>query len=37
MNVNVFSLRKSSFTMYIDALTELTCWLDAIDHTNYAS
>ena len=32
----VRSLRKASFSMYLDALTELACWFHAIDHTNYA-
>ena len=28
--------RKSSFSMYLDALTELVPWFFALDHTNYA-
>ena len=36
LNVYVRSLRQSSFTMYLDALTELACWFHAMDHTNYA-
>ena len=34
--VYVRSLRQASFTMYLDALTELTPWFFALDHTNYA-
>ena len=34
--VYVCSLRQASFTMYLDALTELTPWFFALDHTNYA-
>ena len=34
--VYVRSLRESSFTSYIDALTELVPWFFALDHTNYA-
>lgn len=34
--VYVRSLRQASFTMYIDALTELVAWFHALDHTNYA-
>ena len=34
--VYVHSLRQASFTMYLDALTELTPWFFALDHTNYA-
>ena len=34
--VYVRSLRQSSFTSYIDALTELVPWFFALDHTNYA-
>ncbi len=34
--VYVRSLRQSSFTMYLDALTELAPWFHALDHTNYA-
>ena len=32
----VRSLRTASFTMYLDALTELAPWFFALDHTNYA-
>ncbi|KAG7156370.1 hypothetical protein Hamer_G006109 [Homarus americanus] len=35
--VYVRSLRQSSFTMYLDALTGLAPWFHALDHTNYAS
>ena len=34
--VYVRSLRQSSFSMYIDALTELIPWFFAVVHTNYA-
>jgi len=34
--VYVRSLRQPSFTMYLDALTELAPWFHALDHTNYA-
>ena len=34
--VYVRSLRQGSFTMYLDALTELVPWFCALDHTNYA-
>ena len=34
--VYVRSLRQASFTMYLDALTELTPCFFALDHTNYA-
>ena len=34
--VYVRSLRQASFTMYLDALTELVAWFHALDHTNYA-
>ena len=34
--VYVCSLRQASFAMYLDALTELTPWFFALDHTNYA-
>ena len=34
--VFIRSLRLASFTMYLDALTELTPWFFALDHTNYA-
>ena len=30
------SLREATFEMYLDALTELTPWFFALDHTNYA-
>ncbi|KAG1674197.1 Arachidonate 12-lipoxygenase, epidermal-type [Nymphon striatum] len=36
LNVFVLSLRQESFTMYLDALTELACWFHAMDHMNYA-
>ncbi|KAG1697675.1 hypothetical protein GQR58_005903 [Nymphon striatum] len=36
LNVYVRSLRQASFTMYLDALTELACWFHAMDHMNYA-
>ena len=36
LNVYVRSLRQASFSMYLDALTELACWFHAMDHTNYA-
>ena len=36
MLIFVRSLRVASFTMYLDALTELTPWFFALDHTNYA-
>ena len=29
-------LHQASFTMYLDALTEITLWFFALDHTNYA-
>ena len=32
----VRSLRMSDFGLYIDSLTQLTPWLSALDHTNYA-
>ena len=32
----VRSLREADFNMYLDALTELTAWFCALDHTNYA-
>lgn len=32
----VRSQRQSSFSMYLDALTELVPWFFALDHTNYA-
>ena len=32
----VRSLRMASFTMYLDALTELAPWFYALDHINYA-
>ena len=32
----VCSLHVASFTMYLDALTELAPWFYALDHTNYA-
>ena len=32
----VRSLRQASFTMYLDALTELAAWFHALDRTNYA-
>ena len=35
MLIFVRSLRVASFTMYLDALTELTPWFFALDHTNY--
>lgn len=34
--VYLHSLRQASFTIYLDALTELTLWFFALDHTNYA-
>ena len=34
--VYVRSLRQASFSMYLDALTELVPWFHALDHTNYA-
>ncbi|KAG1709814.1 Dimethylglycine dehydrogenase, mitochondrial [Nymphon striatum] len=36
LNVYVRSLRQASFTMYLNALTELACWFHAMDHMNYA-
>ena len=30
------SQRQSSFSMYLDVLTELVPWFFALDHTNYA-
>jgi len=33
---HVRSLRQSSFTMYLDALTQLAPWFPALDHINYA-
>ena len=36
MLVFVRSLRQASFSMYLDALTELAKWFHALDHTNYA-
>ena len=36
MLVYVRSLRQASFTMYLDALTELAPWFHALDRTNYA-
>ena len=32
----VRSLQQASFTMYLDALTELVSWFHALNHTNYA-
>jgi len=32
----VHSIRETNFTKYLDALTELTPWFYALDHTNYA-
>ena len=34
--VYIRSLRQASFSMYLDALTELVPWFHALDHTNYA-
>ena len=34
--VYVRSLRQASFTMYLDAVTELVPWFHALDHTHYA-
>jgi hypothetical protein len=34
--IYVRSLRQASFTMYLDALTELVPWFHALDHTHYA-
>ena len=34
--VYVHSLRQASFIMYLNALTELTPWFFALEHTNYA-
>ena len=34
--VYVRSLRQGSFTMYLDALTELVTWFHPLDHTHYA-
>lgn len=34
--VFVRSLREGSFSMYLDALTELAKWFHAMDHTHYA-
>ena len=34
--VYICSLRQASFSMYLDALTELVPWFHALDHTNYA-
>ena len=34
--VFVRSLREANFNMYVDALTELTPWFFALDHTNYS-
>ncbi|KAK0146492.1 hypothetical protein N1851_014183 [Merluccius polli] len=36
MLVFVHSLREASFSMYLDALTELAKWFHAMDHTHYA-
>ncbi|KAG1679198.1 putative RNA polymerase II subunit B1 CTD phosphatase RPAP2 [Nymphon striatum] len=36
LNVYVRSLRHASFSMYLDALTELACWFHDMDHMNYA-
>ena len=33
--VYVRSLRLASFTMYLDALTEIALWFHDLDHTNY--
>ena len=35
MLVFVRSLREANFNMYIDALTEISPWFFALDHTNY--
>ena len=34
--VYVRSLSQSTFTMYLDSLTELVPWFHALDHANYA-
>ncbi|KAK0132806.1 hypothetical protein N1851_007916 [Merluccius polli] len=36
MLVFVHSLREASFSMYLNALTELAKWFHAMDHTHYA-
>ena len=36
MLVFVRSQREANFNMYIDALTEISPWFFALDHTNYA-
>ena len=36
MLVLVYSLRQASFSVYLDALTELAPWFFTLDHTNYA-
>ena len=36
LHIYVHSLKQVSFIMYLDALTELTCWFHAFDHTKYA-
>ena len=32
----IHSLHQASFTMYLDAVTELTPWFHALDHVTYA-
>ena len=36
MLIFVCSLQVASFTVYLDALTELTSWFFTLYHTNYA-
>jgi len=34
--IYVHPIREANFTKYLDALTEMTPWFYALDHTNYA-